>query len=378
MNITIKINKRRSKLTPKGYPIVVYATKNYQEREWRTGYFTHLNVWDERLGSPKRQHPEYYHLLDYLSFMRSKINEAKLESKTRSISFEETKEFLFNTKRDSFLDAAMGLFDDGFRGTEWSAIRRFDKFYPNSTFDNVSKHVAISFRDQLLSEGHRHSGVDSYIRSLKALWNKLTDKPNPFKGIVTPIPQTIKTVASTEDLLKLSNARLASSKEYGGFEHLRNYWLLMFFLGGIDPEVLSKLRYDQHVIHGRIVFNRNKGNSRTSCNNIIPERAKEILERYKEEGSPFLVPIHKAKSYRSFSTNFSRRMRELSRKVGLSIELRPKSARYTFIDRAQQLLIDERVTAQIVGHKRRTTTSLYTNDFPLEFQDNAHFKIIQY
>ena len=151
---------------------------------------------------------------------------------------------------------------------------------------------------------------------------------------------------------------MKTSAGSSGFNNYRNYWLLMFYLGGIDPEVLSKLRYDRHLVNGRIVFNRDKGNSKTSCNNIVPKQAVEILELYKKSGEPYFVPIHNAKNYRTFSGNFSRRMRELSRKLDLSVELRPKSARYTFIDRAQQMLIDERVTAQIVGHKRKTTTSI--------------------
>ena len=236
----------------------------------------------------------------------------------------------------------------------------------------------MSFRDQLLKEGNRPSGVDSYIRSLKALWSKFSDKPNPFKGVTTHIPDTIKIVASVSDLDILRDAKLESSSNYGGYNNYRNYWLLMFYLGGIDPEVLSKLRYDRNVVNGRIVFNRNKGNSKTGCNNIIPKQAQEILEHYKDKGSPFLVPIHKANSYKTFSGNFSRRLRELSKKLGLGVELRPKSARYTFIDRAQQILIDERVTAQIVGHKRRTTTSIYTNNFPLKFQDESHLRIISF
>jgi hypothetical protein len=67
-----------------------------------------------------------------------------------------------------------------------------------------------------------------------------------------------------------------------------------------------------------------------------------------------------------------------SRLLDLNLTRRPltKSARYSFINRAQQLLIDERITAEIVGHKRKTTTSIYSNSFPLEVRDQAHAKII--
>ncbi len=376
MKISIKLNRRKNKKTPKGYPVIVYVTNNYQEKEWRTGFYSEISSWNKQRAVPTSKHPQYYHLLDYLLVLKARLNEVSLESAKRPISFEEAKDWIFNTNRDSFYELSMNTFEEGYRGTDWSAIRRFNKFYPDSTFNNVSYQSAIDFRNTLLKQGNKPSGVDSYIRSLKSLWNKLSDKPNPFKGVVTKIPDTIKTIASEDDLVKLTQADFPFNNGFSGFYHYRNYWLLMFYLGGIDPEVLSKLRYDRHLVNGRIIFNRDKGRSKTSCNNVIPEQALAILETYKDASFPFFVPIYEATNYRTFSGNFSRRMRELSRKLQLSVELRPKSARYTFIDRAQQLLIDERITAQIVGHKRKTTTSIYTNDFPLEFQDKAHLSII--
>ncbi|MBO0323677.1 site-specific integrase [Muricauda sp. CAU 1633] len=376
MNLSITVNKRKSKKTKKGFPIIVYASHDYQDKEWRTGYYTELSDWNSQRSVPKAKHPQYYFLLDYLNALKVRLNEISLESTKRPLSFEEAKTWVFNENRDSFYQSAMNLFEEGYRGTDWSAIRRFNKYYPYSSFTNVSNEIALGFRDELLKQGNKPSGVDSYIRSLKALWNRLSNKPNPFKGVVTEIPDTVKRVASHQDLLKLIQSEIPNNTGFSGFYHYRNYWLLMFYLGGIDPEVLAKLRYDKHLINGRIVFNRDKGRSKTACNNLIAEQAWTILEQYKKPDCPYFVPIHLSSNYKTFSGNFCRRLRELSRKLDLSIELRPKSARYTFIDRAQQLLIDERVTAQIVGHKRRTTTSIYTNDFPLNFQDDAHLKII--
>ena len=331
MNIKIKLLSRESKRTDKGFPIVIYATQFGKEKEWRTGYFSERTAWNNQRAVPTRKHPDYYLLLDLLNGTKNRINDVVLESTKRYVSFEEAKEMIFNVNRDSFYKSAMNSFSEGYRGTEWSAIRRFNKFYPRSTFQNVDHDVALAFRDELLRKGNRPSGVDSYIRSLKALWNRFSDKPNPFKGVVTQIPDTVKTVATEEDIRKLVNGRFSSTQGFSGFFHYRNYWLLMFYLGGIDPEVLAKLRYDKHLVNGRIVFNRDKGNSKTSCNNIVPKEALEILRHYREKNEPYFVPIHKAANYKTFSGNFSRRMRELSRKLDLSVELRPKSQRDTLL-----------------------------------------------
>ena len=150
--------------------------------------------------------------------------------------------------------------------------------------------------------------------------------------------------------------------------------MLMFYLGGIDAVDLAQLRYDHHVANGRIKFTRAKGGTNAFINNKLFDPALRILDRF--SCYPYLVPIYKYSSQNDFISNMNDRF--YSRLLDLNLTRRPltKSARYSFINRAQQLLIDERITAEIVGHKRKTTTSIYSNSFPLEVRDQAHAKII--
>lgn len=396
MKLNIKLDCRKSGQTPQGFPIVVHFAANYKQRDWRTGHYAKKKEWNERMATPTSKHPEYYLLLDYLSSLKLAISDIILQTKNRPISMNEVKVHLFKKEIKIFNNAAMESFEKGYKGTVWSAVRSFNKFAPNLLFSEITNELAIKYRDHLLKKGNKPGGVDSYMRSLRAIWNRLSKEPSPFSGVPVEIPETIKTVANNLDLAKLKlfqenglynikktdhnnqektfTIKASKSIGTGGYINYTNYWLLMFYLGGIDPEALSKLRYDKNVVGKRIVFNRDKGRSKMSCNNSIPKEAWEILKLY--DCKPYLVPIYKNKNYHSFSTNFSERMRLLSNRIELSVELRPKSARYTFINKAQQLLIDERITSQIVGHKRRTTTSIYTNDFPQSVQDEAHLKII--
>ncbi|WP_291866531.1 hypothetical protein [Maribacter sp.] len=393
MKINIKLDKRSSGKTEEGYPIVI----SFQKTALRTGYYSKPAHWNNNLSEPKKSHPDYYFLSDFLDPIKSRIKNIIKESRLKNISKNEIKAALFKKDSKVFYTAAMNLFPEKYRGTDWSAVRSFNNFRPSIYFTEITKETSFQYSQSLLKKGNKPAGVDSYIRSLKSVWTKLSNAPNPFKGINIEIPDKVNTVATTEDIKKLKQFRkdhtlyYQQKNEYnqviktttkkaarsignGGFINYCNYWLLMFYLGGIDPEVLAKLRYDKHVINNRIVFNRNKGRSKTSCNNIIPSEAWEILKNYTSQ--PYLVPIYKTKNYDTFSTNFSERMKIFSDRLCLSVRLKPKSGRYTFIDRAQQLLIDERIAGQIVGHKRKTTTSLYANDFPYPVQDKAHLKII--
>nr|WP_299385536.1 phage integrase SAM-like domain-containing protein [Allomuricauda sp.] len=284
------------------------------------------------------------------------------------------KENLFQETSPIFYKAAIGLLPQDYIGTKLSALRSFDSYFPDITFNEISSATVDRYIRNLREKGNSPGGIDSYVRSLKALWNKLSNKENPFKGHRIPIPPRIKKVSTPEDIRKLASAQLSDKGLISSYSKLRDYWLLMFYFGGIDPEVLARLRYDRNIQNGRLVFNRGKGGSNMPCNNIIAPQALEILGKY--DCRPYLVPIYRSTSPKSFIRNFRRGLIRISDMLELGVVMHPKSARYSFIDRAQQELIDERITAQIVGHKRRTTTSLYTNDFPIEVQDKAHLKII--
>ena len=375
MKIAIKLDKRKWGEKKSGFPICVYVSRPKMATvPLRTGYYSKPSHWDATFAEVNRKHPEYLIVNDFLDAVKTRIRKLLRDSEFKAISIDEVPEYLFKKDFTVMYDAIVDHLGQDYKGTHRSAANSFNEYYPKVTFNEVSKNMVERWIMKLEQKGNKPAGIDSYVRSMRAMWNKLNDADNPFRGHRIAIPKKVNRVATLEDLRKLQAAELDYKGTIGGSGRYRDYFLLMYYLGGIDPEVLCRLRYDEHVVRGRVIFNRRKGNSNSSCNNVIPPQAFEILKKY--DCAPYLVPMHKAKTYKHFIDTFRSRFRTVCRKLDLSVELRPKSARYTFIDRAQQLLIDERLTAQIVGHQRRTVTSLYTNDFPLEVQDEAHMKVV--
>ncbi|WP_422858805.1 hypothetical protein ACOKFD_15815 [Flagellimonas sp. S174] len=375
MRARIHLDERKSSETKNGFPIVLEVTGNYKQKRIRIGYHSRPSEWNMSRSAPKSNHPQYYQLNDFLLDLKIRMNELLANRLKNGLTVENFKEKLFNSGTSPiFLESCKSQFPEGYEGTKLSALRSFDKYYPKATFSEITFDKVARYIKSELAKPRDPSGVDSYIRSLRALWNKNSDEKNPFKGHRISIPAKIKRISTKEDLRKFASAELSDKGEIASFSKIRYYWLLMFYFGGIDPEVLAKLRYDENIQNGRVIFNRNKGGSKMSCNNIIVPQALEILEMF--DCKPYLVPIHKTGNYDSFIRNFRRGLIKISEQLELGSVMHPKSARYTFIDTAQQELIDERITAQIVGHKRRTVTSLYTNDFPLDVQDKAHRIIV--
>jgi len=248
------------------------------------------------------------------------------------------------------------------------------------TIADITPKLAHSYMDALLKY-NTPNGVHTYMRTLNAIYNKLSEDKNPFKGVRPKKVKTENKALNVDDVKKLATTRTLRHKFDGqntneSINHFRYYWLLMFYLGGIDMVDLAQLRYDRHVVNGRVQFNRNKGGTSVRVNNKIFKLAADLLKLF--DCRPYLVPIYKYKNHNDFVSYFNEKFCERVTDMELSKRPLSKSARYTFITRAQQLLIDERITIELVGHAQQSTHSIYTDEFPLDVRDAAHEKIITF
>jgi len=170
-----------------------------------------------------------------------------------------------------------------------TALNSFNKFHPNRDFNSISPKLVKKYKSQL-SECCSANTVHTYLRKLDTLWSEISELKNPFKGIRPKLTDTRDKYLSDEDFLKIRDTCTIPWKYKNRYtiEDLnrnRKYWLLLFYLGGIDMFDLARLRYDENVINGRIEFKRAKGSSGAFCSNILlPEGFDCYL---------YLVPIYK-------------------------------------------------------------------------------------
>ena len=366
------------KLSKNGFPVYVELSDKGKRKRKSIGY-SFLEDWDNNTNQPFRHHPHYFELLPIVLEYQAKISKLNYGN----YNFEDALFLLFDevpVKDMRFFDACLVFCDGSGSGIIYKAVlNSFNSFYPGILIHEISSEIAKQYMD-FISLKQQPNGVHAYMRTLNALFNKVTGIKNPFKGIRPKKERTRNKALLIEDVRKI--ATTCTFKRFRGryhktnetINHWRYIWLLMFYLGGIDLVDLANLRYDRHVVNGRIQFNRFKGGTSVFVNNIIPDQALELLKHFK--CYPYLVPIYKRKSYRSWASDMNVRFIETTNDLGLTKRPLTKAARYTFITRAQQLLIDERITVEIVGHQQSNTHSIYTDEFPLEVRDEAHLKII--
>lgn len=375
MKATIKLLTSQPK-TKNGYPVYLELVHSKNRKRAVIGY-SFKEHWNAKDNQPLTVHPDYNYLLPVILEYKAKISKLQF----LNYNFPDAVNYLFSVKSNSlvFFDACLQYVNDTKNGQLYqSVLNVFNLLFPRILVDDITQDHAKRFMEIRLRT-YTANGVHTYMRTLTALFGKISNSSNPFKGI-----RPKKTETKAKDLTKTDVKKLAFTRNYVSkfdgrntndtINYYRYYWLLMFYLGGVDMELLARARYDTHVKAGRLQISRQKGGSSVLIDNLIVNEAWELLNTF--DCKPYLVPIHQY-NYSAFVGNFNNRFPELVKDLQLTKRPVTKSARYTFINFAQDLLIDERITMELVGHKQRTTHGIYKRAFARSIKDAAHEKIVQ-
>ena len=373
MKISFYLDTRKS---TKDAPLRISFTHNYKKVMRATGIKSSAKDWGN--DKPKRSHPNFYSIIEKINEFRDRMIDAEL----KATSIESAIQMVFNEDTGIFFEEAIKYLERGTgRNTEHGilALKSFQKFAPDYSYEDITPRVVEKYKQARLKEGFSPNGVHSYLRHLTTLWNALNEAENPFVGIRPKKQETINKVYELPDIQKIVFTRSIPSK-YRPSEPIlevnkyRYYWMLMFYLGGIDMFDLRNLRYDKHVKGDRIQFRRGKGGSGVIVDNLILPQAQEILDKF--DCYPYLVPVkNDYKVYKDFTSKYANRFENKLPDLNLSMKPYLKSARYSFINRGQDLLIDERIVKSLVGHKQNSTHSIYLRPFPNSIKDEAHKRI---
>lgn len=366
------------KETANGYPICVYLRDPKFKQKFEVIGHSEKIYWNDQDKMITKLHPNYNLLITKMMEVHNNV----LTVNIGSPSYDEAVSVLFGSKiemSNQFYEAALKILTGKSASINKTVLNSFNNFYPGVSVDGITPEMVKNYMDLMLVK-NKPNGVHTYLRKLDTLFGRVSKLPNPFNGIRPKKQKTQKKMLQDEDLRRIFSTRtLVDALDYKNtattINHYRYYYMLMFYLGGIDIIDLANLRYDKHVIGGRVQFYRHKGGTDAFVSNKILPEALEILRLF--DCKPYLVPIYKYKDHHGFVSNMNKRFYDRVQDLQLSRKPLTKSARYTFINRAQQLLIDQRITMEIVGHVQQDTHSIYTDHFPLKVRDEAHKRIIQ-
>lgn len=370
----------KDRKTANGYPVNVFLREAGRPPKKRVLLHTEIEHYNTVTGMLMPTHPNYNVLIAGFLEVKNKV----VLVNCGNYSYDQALKLLFEPDKKIsavFYEAGLlecGKMTDGSASIYKTALNSFKTMYPGIMVLDITPNKVKRYMDALLLV-NKPNGVHTYLRKLSTLYKRVSDSKNPFTGIRPKKVKTPKKSLLDADLLKLFTTRTIIIKgDYKNtretINHYRYYYMLMFYLGGIDIVDLAHLRYDKHVFGGRLQFYRQKGGTNAYVNNKLFPQALGLLKKF--DCYPYLVPIYKYKTHHEFVNNMNSRLFERTKDLELSRKPLTKSARYSFINRAQQLLIDQRITMEIVGHEQQTVHSIYTDNFPLKVRDEAHERII--
>src|SRR5690606_2527561 len=98
--------------------------------------------------------------------------------------------------------------------------------------------IAKAYMKQLLLK-NGPNGVFSYLSKLTTLFTNVSKLPNPFKGVRPRKVKTAQKQLLLTDLVKLTTTMaIVPANDFkstpDSINRYRYYWLLLFYLGGID------------------------------------------------------------------------------------------------------------------------------------------------
>lgn len=380
MKISISLDTTRKQ--SKGYAVKV--TVSHKGRKRATISHSQIKDWDVRKSLPKKSHPNYINLVKLIYDINAKTLEVDVVigvsrwTTQKVLNFiltgEENDQVEFYEFADSVIEQLKKEQRFGTSNKYFHGLNQLKKIHkPPLYFSDITPNTWEVFCAMKRQDAGANS-INGYMRTFRAIYYRHDYNPKIFKGVIPKLVETRPKEITREEMRLLRDLPVERKHEYSNVYNFKNYCLLLFYLGGIDLIDLRNLRYDKHVEHGRLIFNRFKGGTDALIRQVIPKEALDILKQY--DCAPYLVPIYKVTNYDNFRSDMIGRLKLAVKSEGIESNLTTKSMRYTYINLARDLGIDRSITEQIVGHVSQKTHSIYEGKHPQKLIDETHLRII--
>ena len=251
--------------------------------------------------------------------------------------------------------------------------------------DELTPHLLTSYQRWLTLRGVCMNTVSCYMRSLRALYNKVESQDamavmptnDLFKHVFTGKQKTVKRAITRSDISKLQHLMLPQ-KSYLALA--RDMFLFSFYAMGMPFVDIAHLRYS-NLCNGYIVYNRRKTGQEVRVK--IEPCMMKIIERYKHrrnspttKGQDDRVFPLLSSTYPSALHRYNRALRFLAQLTGINKPLTSYVVRHTWATAALKNNIDLNVIARALGHTNTNTTLIYIGEIENKTIEQADRKIL--
>lgn len=265
---------------------------------------------------------------------------------------------------------------------------------PDLLLCRITPSLLKAYELHLRQQGRRWNTVSTYMRTLRALYNRGVDRrwapavPRLFEHVYTGTRIESKRAIPARDmsrLLKEAETYSHPSSFTQGARIACRIFCLMFLLRGIPFVDLIHLRKEDYA-EGVITYLRRK-TGRLLTVAVSPE-AKKLLDGFNvsDSSSPYLLPIIRRvysdeqayKEYQIALRRLNGYLKQLSKQLGLTSALSSYTARHTWATMAYYCEIHPGIISEAMGHSSITVTETYLKPFREKRIDAANQQVISY
>lgn len=234
-------------------------------------------------------------------------------------------------------------------------------------------------RFHLSKPGNTQNGLASYMRTIKAIYNRGI-KDDIIERVHYPfLKYQIKTNPTEKRAIKLESIKkileLNLDKGHSLF-HFRNYFLLSYMTMGMSFIDMAFLR-KQDIVDDRIKFQRRKTSKVYDIK--ITNQMRAILKFYisKKEKHEFILPVIKRdmlelqyKDAQWGLKTYNTGLKEIAKLCGIEERLTSYVSRHSFATHALFKNIPLAAISAMLGHSKLSTTQIYLKSLPSNVLDD--------
>ncbi len=397
MNTSVKLSLDKRHLLQNGsYPIILRLTHFRKTTSIRTGQEVPLEYWDDYKKKIKNTFSGAGSvaianniLIKQLANAQEIINRLYDVGELTRLSVKEVKDRIIGkSKYQSFYGFGLLKVEELRAAQRLGTARSYEGVInvlkvltkgKDLKFDELNFDFLKRFeRYHLSKSGNSINGLASYLRTIKAIYNKGI-KEGKIESEAYPFAlYQIKTEPTEKRAIKLDyiKAILALDLEKDStLYHYRNFFLLSYMMLGMSFIDMAFLKRE-NLVDGRIKFQRKKTSKRYDIK--VTQQMYEILKIYSKgkKKNSFIFPIIKRSTldlqYKDVQwalKRYNKGLKKIAELCSIEENLTSYVSRHSFATHAMLKNVPLPAISAMLGHSKLSTTQVYLKSLPSNILD---------
>ncbi len=280
----------------------------------------------------------------------------------------------------------------------YSSFKSFLDSAPSKAEEPFCQSAVCAYSSFLDKRDCTPNTVSFYMRTLRAVWNRISEEtePNPgevsfpFRNVYTGVAKTINRSVPREVLRALKKADFNETgiPSMVGKTFCRDLFLFSLYCRGMPFVDMAFLKFSD--VYGEYISYRRKKTGQMLF--IMKEPCiRDIVDRWHIEGSEYALPIlfTSIENEKGFTTGswdlyrryeialreYNRTLKKIGERIGIP-ELSSYCARHSWACLAKDSGVPLGVISEGLGHSSEKTTRIYISSFERSVLDNSNKAII--